>query len=258
MPSALIIEDEPIAAQNLMHKIAQAKPELQQLGPLQSVEESVAWFLNNPAPDVVFMDIHLADGLAFRIFDHIHIETPIIFTTAYDHSALDAFKVNSIDYLLKPISSDDLLRALGKLDHWSRQTPNDTPVDGGLSLQLLATLNQHYRHYKKNLLIPHHDRLIPLDVNEIAFIYLDNKVAELHTFSQQRYALDESLDDIMSQLDPAIFFRVNRQVIVAHKAVQAISQWIPGKYTISLTVPTPERISLPKAKVAEFKSWLQN
>lgn len=249
-----------MAAQHLVRQLAATAPDIRVLAVLQTVEESVEWFRSSDCrnvindtqdgPDVVFMDIHLADGLAFRIFDQVEVRCPIIFTTAYDQYALQAFQVNSIDYLLKPISLDDLHRALDKL----RQRTLPTTSSDDLN-RVMEALSQHYRQYKKYFLIPIRDKLVPLAVGQIACIYLDNKSSVALTLDGHTHPLDKPLEQIAAQLDPRRFFRVNRQYIVAHDAIREISVWLLGKYSIRLSVDTPERIVLPKAKVGEFKDW---
>ena len=259
MSTALIIEDENLAAQHLVRQLGTAAPDLRVAEVLQTVEESTEWFRsvescsppsNGVQPDVVFMDIHLADGLAFRIFDQVRVPYPIIFTTAYDQYALQAFQVNSIDYLLKPINIDDLHRALDKLRQRTASPSSDDDLRRALEM-----LSQHYRQYKKFFLIPMRDKLVPLAVEQIACIYLDNKNSMALTVDGHTHPLDKPLEQIAAQLDPRRFFRVNRQYIVAHDAIKDISVWLLGKYSIRLTVETPERVVLPKAKVSEFKDW---
>ena len=259
MSTALIIEDENLAAQHLVRQLGTAAPDLRVAEVLQTVEESTEWFRsvescsppsNGVQPDVVFMDIHLADGLAFRIFDQVRVPYPIIFTTAYDQYALQAFQVNSIAYLLKPINIDDLHRALDKLRQRTASPSSDDDLRRALEM-----LSQHYRQYKKFFLIPMRDKLVPLAVEQIACIYLDNKNSMALTVDGHTHPLDKPLEQIAAQLDPRRFFRVNRQYIVAHDAIKDISVWLLGKYSIRLTVDTPERVVLPKAKVSEFKDW---
>ena len=259
MATALIIEDESMAAQHLVRQLGTAAPDMHVAEVLQTVEESVEWFRSVEScsppsdgikPDVVFMDIHLADGLAFRIFDQVKVPYPIIFTTAYDQYALQAFQVNSIDYLLKPINIDDLHRALDKLKQRTATPSSDNDLSRALEM-----LSQHYRQYKKFFLIPVRDKLVPLAVEQIVCIYLDNKNSIALTVDGHTHPLDKPLEQIAAQLDPRRFFRVNRQYIVAHDAIKDMSVWLLGKYSIKLVVDTPERIVLPKAKVAEFKDW---
>ncbi len=257
--NAIIIEDEQIAAQNLKRLLAEAAPDIQVTDTLQSVEESVEYFSHIQTPlDVVFMDIHLADGLAFRIFDQTTVNCPVVFTTAYDQYALDAFKVNGIDYLLKPINRNDLARAIQKLRLLANEGPDRRPAP--LSPETIASLmemTQQHR-YKSHFLIPVRDKLVPLPVKSIAYIFLDDKISRAVTFDNQTHIIDKPLDYIFAQLNPNLFFRANRQYIIAHSAVADISLWPIGKLHVSLTVATPDKIIIPRARVAEFKDWYTN
>lgn len=244
----LIIEDEMVAAQQLQRLLQDIDPSIKVVAVLQSIEESVEFFSENQSPELVFMDIHLADGSSFDIFDQVKVDSPIIFTTAYDQYALQAFKVNSIDYLLKPINPTDLQRALSKYRK-IKEAPQ-----GNFNM-LIEMMKKQYNQYQSFFLIPNGDRLMPLAVADIAFIRLDNKVAHIVTNNNHTISLDKSLDAIMEQLDPRLFYRVNRQYVVAHKSITDIRIWLLGKLKLSLCVPTPEGIIVPKAKVAEFKEW---
>jgi len=253
---ALIIEDELIASQNLQRLLNRISPDIEVERTLESVEEAVEFFSGSNDIELVFMDIHLADGLAFHIFDSVRIQCPIIFTTAYDQYAIDAFRVNSIDYLLKPIKSEDLERALDK--YRNLKSMNVAGGDAGnLTATQIASLMQMVQQpkYKSHMLIPLRDKLIPLPVSQIAYIYLDDKISRLVTFEGQQHALDKPLDAIFAQLDPSRFFRANRQYIIAHDAVSDISLWPLSKLHVSLSVPTPEKIIISRARVAEFKEW---
>ena len=246
---ALIIEDESIAAQALETLIKETSPETEIIAVLQTIEESVEWFEDNPMPDLVFMDIHLADGSSFAIFEKTEITCPIIFTTAYDEYALKAFEVNSIDYLLKPINKADLERALNKYK-------NFTAPSGQSSLEgLLAQMGGLRRKYKTCFLIPERDKLIPLATSNIAYIYIDTKTVKAIANDGHTYFLNQTLDDIMAQLDPEAFFRANRQFIIARSAVKDMSIWFGNKLAINLIVPTPEKIIVSKARVSDFKTW---
>ena len=255
----LIIEDERIAAENLQRMISQHTPQLEVCGILQSVEEAVEYFSHSETPDLVFMDIHLADGLAFHIFDSVTIHCPIIFTTAYDQYALQAFQVNSIDYLLKPISPDDLKRAINKLEQLT-STNAESSSDSSISPQVIASMMEMVQHnkYKSYFLLPLRDKLVPLAIDQIAFIYVDEKLTRAVCFDGKSYAIDKPLDNIYSQLNPALFFRANRQYIIAHSAIKDISIWPLSKLHITLSVPTPDKIIIPRARAAEFKDWYTN
>lgn len=248
---ALIVEDELIASQNLQRILQQLADDIQILTVLQSVEETIDWFRSNPQPDVLFLDIHLADGASFAIFDEITINCPIIFTTAYDEYALKAFEVNSIDYLLKPINQKNLERALNKL---RTLTANNDHVNNELITKLIANFKVNNKSYKSGFLIPYKDKFIPLQVSKIDFFYTENKMVTIMSEGQM-YHLDTSLEDIASQLDPQLFFRANRQFIVARKAIKDISVWFGSKVSINLFVSAPEKIIVSKARVSEFKTW---
>ena len=247
---ALIIEDEVLAAQSLQKLVKDVSPDTEVIGVLQSIEESVAWFNENAMPDLVFMDIHLADGSAFAIFERTQITCPIIFTTAYDEYALKAFEVSSIDYLLKPINRNDLTRAMTKFNALVGQKANNHEAIDALLQQIGMQ-----KHYKTCFLVPQRDKLIPLPTSNIAYIYIDDKLVKTITLDGNVYYMSQTLDEIMSQLNPNDFFRANRQFIVSRKAIKDMTIWFGNKLSLNLLVKVPEDIIISKAKVAEFKTW---
>lgn len=247
---AVIVEDEVIAAEALTKLIAEVSTDIRIVATLQSIDESVEWFTLNPMPELVFMDIHLADGSSFSIFEEVNITCPIIFTTAYDEYALKAFQVNSIDYLLKPINKTALERAIRKYENLI-----PTQVNTETLTQLISELKQSGPGYKSHFLIPYKDKLIPLDVNLIAYLYIDNKMVKIVTYDGKIHYLDCTLDEVMAMLNPGCFFRANRQYIVAHQAIKDISIWFGNKLAVNLTVAVPEKIVVSKARTAEFKAW---
>ncbi len=251
---AVIVEDEVFASQALENLIHEVDPAIGVIAVLQSIDESVEWFRNNPKPDLVFMDIHLADGSSFAIFDEVSITCPIIFTTAYDEYALKAFEVNSIDYLLKPISKRDMERAIGKYRNMSA-TPS-VGIDPEAIQKLLASLKQNERTYKTYFLVPEKDKLVPLAIIDIAYIYIDAKMVKAITFAGKTCYLDQTLDELAALLNPANFFRANRQFIIARSAVKDLSMWFGSKISVNLTVSVPERIVVSKARVGEVKNWI--
>ena len=247
---ALIIEDEVLAAQSLQKLITEVAPDTEIIDVLQSIEESVAWFDENLMPDLVFMDIHLADGSSFAIFEKTQITCPIIFTTAYDEYALKAFEVSSIDYLLKPINRNDLERAMNKYNALvGEKTGNKEAIENLLSQIGLK------KNYKSCFLVPERDKLIPLSTSNIAYIYIDTKTVKTIALDEHVYYMSQTLDEIMSQLNPDDFFRANRQFIVSRKAIKDITVWIGNKLSLNLLVKVPEKIIISKAKVSEFKEW---
>lgn len=243
----LIIEDETAANVNLRALLSQVCPGDEIITTLETVAESVEWFRSNPAPDVVFMDIHLADGDAFRIFEMVDVPSPIIFTTAYDRYALDAFKVNSIDYLLKPIRPEDLRRAIDKFE---RLTHSDRAQYANRVADMVAARNQ------STFLIHVRDKIIPLKNEQIAFCYTFNERVTIYTHEGEELPFDKSLETLAARLDTQDFYRANRQFVVSRAAIADISVWFGSRLSVNLRVPTPERIIISKARVPEFKRWI--
>lgn len=246
---AVIIEDEVLAAKTLKKLLLEARPDIEIVEVLESVEESVEWISQHPTPDLIFMDIHLADGSSFAIFDRVMVNCPIIFTTAYDEYALKAFEVNSIDYLLKPISKEALSHALNKFDSIASKRLDRSQFDA-----LLKQIGVKPK-YKTCFLLPERDKLVPLPTNKIAYAYIDAKTVKLVTFDNKTYYMNQTLDDILAQIDPQVFFRANRQFVISRSAVKDVSVWFGNKLAINLILDTPEKIIVSKARVAEFKAW---
>ncbi len=244
---ALIIEDETAAARNLQAILRQIAPGIEIVEVLESVRESVEWLQNNTHPDLLFMDIHLADGDSFRIFRDVNILAPVIFTTAYDQYALDAFKVNSIDYLLKPINPADVERALDKL----RRLSGDERREHNMRIKTMAETQQ-----TDVFLVHVRDKIIPLHRNNIAFCYTCNERVTAYGYDGAVYPLDKTLEALQTLLPENDFFRANRQFIVARRAVKEIAVWFGSRLSLQLSVETPERIIISKARVPEFKGWL--
>ena len=245
----LIIEDETAAAQNLIAVLRKLCPDIEVLDTLDTVVDSVEWFASHPLPDLVFMDIHLSDGESFRIFDSTSVDAPIIFTTAYDQYALDAFKVNSIDYILKPINEADVARAL---DKWRRLSSSD-------NAEYTSRVNRVGRQQaavQHTFLVHFRDKLIPLPCQDIAFCYTSNERVVAHCFTGERYVVEYTLEALQGMLSPYHFFRANRQYIISRAAVKDISVWFGSRLSVSLTVPMPETLIISKARVQEFKRWL--
>lgn len=246
---ALIIEDETAAARNLAAILRQVAPAMEIVATLESVEESVEWLRSNPQPDLLFMDIHLADGDSFRIFDAVEISAPVIFTTAYDRYALEAFKVNSIDYLLKPLNAADVERALAKLHRLTSVERSDY----GTRVRTLVACQR-----EEVFLVHIRDRIIPLHRERIAYCYTSNEKVTACDFDGTIYPLDKTLEALQSLLPETEFFRANRQFIVARRAVKEIAVWFGSRLALHLTVETPERIIISKARAPEFKAWLKS
>lgn len=246
---ALIIEDEIAAANNLKAILQEVAPYLIVLDTLDSVASAVEYINTNEMPELVFMDIQLADGESFSIFKKTEITCPIIFTTAYDSFALEAFKVNSIDYLLKPIEPGHVVKALNKLKQLSG-TELESYSDR------VSQVFKGGKEYTRTLLVSFRDKLIPVPVNQIAFFYTRDELTTLSTMAGKEWQVDKSLDTLSSGLDPSEFFRANRQYLISHKAIKEVVIWFGNRLSVSLTIPTSERIIISKAKVGLFKKWL--
>ena len=247
----LIVEDEPLAAENLKKMLLEVAPEIQQISRTESIEQTVAFFADTTQhPDLVFMDIHLSDGSAFAIFDRITIETPIVFTTAYDKYALQAFKVNSIDYLLKPLDSGELAVAIGKFQKYN---PQDI---AGYIRQMYGL--REMKHYPEKVLVTLNDELLPINVDDIAFFYATDGNTHIFSIDGKSYPYPKRLVYIMSTLDPLLFFRANKQFILSKKYVSKITVWLDNRLKISLLdgVKTPEDIYISKNKASEFRQWI--
>lgn len=241
----LIVEDETAAAVNLKAILRNIAPSYNILAVLETIEESVEYFQDKSQirPDLVFMDIHLADGESFRIFDSVEIDSPIIFTTAYDEYALRAFKVNSIDYILKPIKSDELQRALEKFTRLSNIEKNS--YQERIDTMIEASRQEHQRVF----LVHVKDKIIPLNIDEVAYFYTSNEKVTATTFKGEKYVVDRTLEALQNNLPEEEFFRANRQFIIARKAVKDIAVWFGSRLSLNLTVQIPEKIIISKARV---------
>ena len=248
----LIVEDETAASENLIQMLRIMEPSAEILAVLESVSQTVDWLDSHPSPDLIMMDIHLSDDSAFAIFKQTKVTAPIVFTTAYDQYAIDSFRVNSIDYLLKPIKNADLRRALDKFHHWT-EPDISAYLERMLALQPAA---EQTSNYLSALLIPNRDRLLPVQTSDIAFIYSTDKNTQVFLRSGINYTYNKTLDHIISQLNPASFFRANKQFIISREAVTEIVTWYEGRLKIILSVETPELLIVSKNKAAEFKKWL--
>ncbi len=246
----VIIEDETAAAQNLTSILRKVCPDIEIVTTIDTVEDSVEFFRTTPALDLVFMDIHLADGASFRIFDSVEINIPIIFTTAYDQYAIEAFKVNSIDYLLKPINEADIKRAI---DKWQRLTTYEQK-------DYASRINSVAKSQKKEqqvFLVHFRDKIIPLKTEDIAFFHTFEERVTAYCYNGDKHQIDFTLEALQSKVSKDEFFRANRQFIISRKAVKDISVWFGSRLSANLTIDTPERIIIPKARVHDFKEWLR-
>lgn len=254
----VIIEDELAASDNLAYLLRSINPEIEVVQVLDSVKSAVGFFSTPHEAELAFMDIHLADGISFEIFDQVEISIPVIFTTAYDQYTLKAFKVNSIDYLLKPIDKDELSDAL---DQFKEQFKNPTQEKGMADIQikgLLDLIQTKSKSYKTTFLVHHRDELVPLKTENIAYFHIDSGVVKSTTIDNRSYTIDTKLEDIEQELDPNHFYRVNRQFIVHRDAIVNIKYYFNGKLIVTVNPVSGERIVVSKAKATEFKNWMNS
>lgn len=244
----LIVEDETAALDNLIEILATIDTSFEIAGTTESISQTIKWFEANPNPDLILMDIHLSDGSAFSIFDKITIETPVIFTTAYDEYAIEAFKVNSIDYLLKPIKPEELKRAIEKFRKWTQKD----------LLKYISQLTQFAPAptYNDKLLVPFRDKLQPVDLHDIAFFYTTEKSTLIFLKNGKTLSYSKSLEQIEKLVNPADFFRANKQFLLSRNSVTNITVWFDSRLLIAVDMEPPERIYVSKNRASEFKAWM--
>jgi DNA-binding LytR/AlgR family response regulator len=245
----LIIEDEKHAANRLVQLAKPLLPEAVFSGPLDSITAAVAWISANPAPDLIFCDIQLADGQSFEIFSHTAIQSPIIFTTAFDQHAIQAFKLNSLDYLLKPLDIKDLELAIQKF----RKQQTSSTLD--LS-SLMHLLQPKQNQFKSRFLIKYGEKIQSVQVEEVAFCFSAEKTTYLQNHEGRRYIVDYTLDQLEEMLDPNVFFRLNRKFISSIQAIAEIHTYSNSRLKIKLHNCDDNEILVSREKVAALKEWL--
>jgi len=246
----LIIEDEKLAANRLEKVLLSIDSTIDVLAKLDSIKKSVQWLQENSEPELIFMDIHLADGLSFDIFDRVEILSPVIFTTAYDEYALRAFKVNSIDYLLKPIDKDEVQKAFEKM----------RSLKGGKSLNSIAQIAQAMdmlsNKYKSRFMIKVGEHIKSIPIESITYFFSREKATFCHTLEARNFIIDYSLEELEDLLDPETFFRINRKYIISCNSYTDIISFSNSRLKIVLEKPVKEDVIVSRDRVAEFKKWL--
>lgn len=252
--SVLIFEDESLSAEHLVKLICRYDPTIELLGIIESVKKGVEWFSSHPHPDLLLMDIQLSDGPCFDLFKQVRLEIPVIFTTAYNEYALQAFKVNSVDYLLKPVDFQDLWMAFEK---FRKQHKNVIQNKEQLYEQLYSRLIQASQ-YKKRLLIKVGEQLKQVNVEDIAYFLFNEGMCWAVTFAKNKLPIDYSLDELEQMLDPKLFFRINRKFLVKPEAIEKIHTYFNNRLKIQLR-PDPEvEVLVSRERVPDFKYWLDN
>jgi two-component system response regulator LytT len=249
----VIVEDEAVTARNLAHMLGVIDDGLEVVVSLSSVSESVTWFgVSAEMYDLVFMDIRLADGLSFEIFKSTTITRPVIFVTAYNDYAIQAFKNNGIDYILKPFDEQELQNALNKFKSLTGAQTAEPPVSISRLLEQLSSI----KNYKKSFLVHYRDKLIPLETAKINWFYTANEVVYARTIDDRQYIMDFTMEQLEQQIDPELFFRANRQFIINRGAIIEVDFYFNGRLSVKVSPVPAERILISKARVPEFKSWM--
>lgn len=249
----LVIEDEKLAAERLIGMVKEIIPEAIPVGQADSVKSAVRWLQNNLAPELIFMDIQLADGLSFKIFDFITVEAPVIFTTAYNEYAINAFKVNSVDYLLKPIDRQELEKAIDKFNRVFKKEEK-VRLDNAVMHKIVQMFSNPY---KARYVVKVGEHLRHIAIEEVAFFHSMEKETFLNTFSGKCYGLEYSLDQLEQLTDPRNFFRINRKYLVNLKAIRDIISYSGSRLKLKITDKDDDDTLVSREKVSEFKNWLE-
>lgn len=249
----LVVEDEQLLARQLIKLVKELRSDAEFAGQTNSIESTVEWLTQNEKPDLILMDIELADGQCFSIFQRVEISSPVIFTTAYDEFALKAFTVNSIDYLLKPIKKEDLQRAFNKYDlfNYDKRSAYLTSIKSFVE-KMASTPIQ----YRERFLVKQGQKMLSIPIEDIAFFSAKNTLNFIHTKSKQKFVIDYTLDEIEEMVQPNDFFRANRQFILSHDIIKEIHTWFNGKLKIEINIPLDEEIVISREKASMFKEWM--
>jgi two-component system response regulator LytT len=253
----VIVEDEPVTARNLAHVLQTIDENVSIEASLPDVADAAEWFSGNKEDyDLVFMDIKLADGLSFDIFKQTEILKPVIFVTAYNDYAIQAFKNNGIDYILKPFDEAEIEQALNKFKRWTEQSPKTE--DAQPFAQLLQQMKVLAKPYKKSFLVHFRDKLIPVETAKIARFYTAHEIVYTYTQDGNQYTIEFTMEQLEQQLEPGMFFRANRQFLVNRNAITEVDFYFNGRLSLKMKPEPPEKILISKARVPEFKKWMDS
>jgi two-component system response regulator LytT len=249
----LIVEDEELAVKKLEKTIAMVDDTVQVVGHADSIESAVDWLQGNTAPDLIFMDIELSDGQSFEIFNLTEVKSPVIFTTSYDEYALKAFKVNSVDYLLKPVQKDELKKALEKFKQNFSRAENNSGLE-----TLVKELHQKLqsKEYRKRFLVKNGSRLVSIDVEDIAYFYSDGRLNFFKTYDNRKFIVDYTMEDLADMLDPKPYFRISRSFFVSVSSIEKIDDYFGNRLILQLKPAVDKEVLVSRERVSEFKVWM--
>ena len=256
----LIIEDEELAVKKLRKTLETVDSTAEVVGVADSIRSSVSWLEQNPTPDLILMDIELADGQSFEIFDKVEVKSTVIFTTSYDEYALKAFKVNSVDYLLKPIQKEDLEAALNKLKNLQTRygTSSSATADPLNVDNLVKELKQKLqpKEFRKRFLVKHAQKLISVEIQDIAYFYSDGRLNFFKTNDNKKYVVDYTMDELEEMLDPERYFRISRSFYVSIASIDQIHDYFGNRLLLNLKPAVDKESIVSREKVADFKKWM--
>ncbi len=254
----LIIEDEELAVKKLRKTLESVDETAEVVGVADSIRSSVNWLEQNPSPDLILMDIELADGQSFEIFDKVEVKSTVIFTTSYDEYALKAFKVNSVDYLLKPIQKEDLAAALNKLRSLRTMYGNSNSADPLNVDNLVKELQQKLqpKEFRKRFLVKHAQKLVSVDIDEIAYFYSDGRLNFFKTLDNRKFVVDYTMDELESMLNPDKYFRISRSFYVSIASIDQIHDYFGNRLLLHLKPVVDKESIVSREKVGEFKKWM--
>lgn len=249
----LIVEDEELAVKKLQKTLTALDVSSDVVGVTDSIRSTVDWLNENQQPDLILMDIELADGQSFEIFNLTEVKSPVIFTTSYDEYALKAFKVNSVDYLLKPIQKEELQAALNKFQKLKAERKPDINLDG-----LVKELEQrlHVKQYRKRFLVKHAQKLVSVEIDEIGYFYSDGRLNFFKTTDNKKYVVDYTMDELEDMLDPEKYFRISRSFYVSANSIDKIDDYFGNRLILALKPPVDKEALVSREKVTEFKKWM--
>mgnify|MGYP001468068906 CR=1 FL=1 len=248
----LIVEDEELAAKKLQKTLLSVDADAEVVGITESIKSTVEWLEENPAPDLILMDIELADGQSFEIFNMTEVKSPVIFTTSYDEFALKAFKVNSVDYLLKPIQKEELHAALEKFRKMKEGK-------AGVNLDSLVKelqLKLQPREYRKRFLVKHAQKLVSIEVEDIAYFYSDGRLNFFKTTDNKKFVVDYTMDELEDMLDPDKYFRISRSFYVSINSIDKIDDYFGNRLILGLRPAVEKEALVSREKVTDFKKWM--
>jgi DNA-binding LytR/AlgR family response regulator len=253
-----IVEDEELAVKKLRKTLESVDNTAEVVGVADSIRSSVSWLQNNPTPDLILMDIELCDGQSFEIFDKVEVKSTVIFTTSYDEYALKAFKVNSVDYLLKPVQKEDLQAALSKFQHMKEMYGSQSG-SGSLNVDNLVKELQSKlqpKGFRKRFLVKHAQKLVSVDIEEIAYFYSDGRLNFFKTYDNRKFVVDYTMDELEEMLDPDRYFRISRAFYVSINSIDQIHDYFGNRLLLHLKPVVDKEAIISREKVTDFKVWM--